>query len=204
MLLYLGLGAIVNVLMAWALSLWSPILRSTDYEQQFPRNVWWSSEDLSGIPLPVNHQHCVGVDMKLTGADLYFCVYLRSGIPFRSLEHSWEYLEGGIRTRTLKDGTVIIDEVLTNWCIHVSLDEFDPLLFPAYPSRKHVPLRPIWHGFLLNSFFYGFLLWLVVPILVRSYRRFRGRCVECRYNLTGNTSGVCPECGAPIKRANPA
>jgi len=25
-----------------------------------------------------------------------------------------------------------------------------------------------------------------------------GLCRECRYNLTGNTSGICPECGTPI------
>jgi hypothetical protein len=24
------------------------------------------------------------------------------------------------------------------------------------------------------------------------------RCVRCRYDLTGNLSGVCPECGKPI------
>ena len=23
-------------------------------------------------------------------------------------------------------------------------------------------------------------------------------CVQCHYNLTGNTSGTCPECGTPI------
>jgi len=25
----------------------------------------------------------------------------------------------------------------------------------------------------------------------------RGRCQKCRYDLTGNPSGVCPECGSP-------
>lgn len=25
-----------------------------------------------------------------------------------------------------------------------------------------------------------------------------GTCPFCRYNLTGNTSGVCPECGTPV------
>jgi RNA polymerase-binding transcription factor DksA len=23
-------------------------------------------------------------------------------------------------------------------------------------------------------------------------------CLHCRYDLTGNTSGICPECGRPI------
>jgi len=29
----------------------------------------------------------------------------------------------------------------------------------------------------------------------RSIRRRRGECLACAYDLTGNTSGVCPECG---------
>lgn len=29
-------------------------------------------------------------------------------------------------------------------------------------------------------------------------RKFKpGRCQNCGYNLTGNISGVCPECGMP-------
>ena len=29
-------------------------------------------------------------------------------------------------------------------------------------------------------------------------RRKRGNCVKCSYNLTGNTTGVCPECGTKV------
>jgi hypothetical protein len=39
------------------------------------------------------------------------------------------------------------------------------------------------------------------------YRRLRwrlhdiGRCRSCDYNLTGNVSGICPECGTPVPEA---
>lgn len=29
------------------------------------------------------------------------------------------------------------------------------------------------------------------------------QCSRCAYNLTGNVSGVCPECGGPVERMNP-
>ena len=48
-------------------------------------------------------------------------------------------------------------------------------------------------------------LFLMLPVLwrARQYRLAalvkRGACTKCGYNLTGNTSGVCPECGSPIE-----
>lgn len=42
------------------------------------------------------------------------------------------------------------------------------------------------------------LLALVRGPVRRAVRRRRGACLQCGYNLTGNTSGVCPECGEPI------
>jgi hypothetical protein len=37
---------------------------------------------------------------------------------------------------------------------------------------------------------------------LRRYRRRRkGLCVKCAYDLTGNVSGVCPECGTEVKQA---
>ena len=41
-------------------------------------------------------------------------------------------------------------------------------------------------------------------VIVRSWRaspkrrRRRGLCLKCAYDLTGNESGVCPECGEGI------
>ena len=55
-------------------------------------------------------------------------------------------------------------------------------------------------------------IWLAVPVfaayptialirgpLRRRRRRKRGLCLDCAYNLTGNTSGVCPECAAKVE-----
>ena len=51
------------------------------------------------------------------------------------------------------------------------------------------------------------LLWCypaltLVRVCPRTWRRARrgrrGLCVECCYDLSGNVSGVCPECGEPV------
>lgn len=41
------------------------------------------------------------------------------------------------------------------------------------------------------------LLVLVLPNL-RQRRAGALKCAQCHYNLTGNVSGICPECGTPI------
>ena len=33
----------------------------------------------------------------------------------------------------------------------------------------------------------------------KDLRRERGLCTHCRYDLTGNESGVCPECGTEVQ-----
>ncbi len=46
--------------------------------------------------------------------------------------------------------------------------------------------------------FVGFLSSLLL-ITIRNRRRFPpGHCQKCGYNLTGNVSGRCPECGSPV------
>ena len=41
-------------------------------------------------------------------------------------------------------------------------------------------------------------VWLVDPLRKRR-RRKAGQCAACGYDLTGNVSGVCPECGAEVR-----
>lgn len=51
---------------------------------------------------------------------------------------------------------------------------------------------PLWIPLIVVAPATAVLFWL-------ESRRFKpGVCQECGYNLTGNISGVCPECGEPV------
>ena len=67
--------------------------------------------------------------------------------------------------------------------------------------RYHLPATPLWPGFPANTAIYGGAVFVLLsaPALVRSWRRRRrGGCANCGYDVSGITSGVCPECGADI------
>jgi hypothetical protein len=52
--------------------------------------------------------------------------------------------------------------------------------------RRVLPMCPIWPGFLANSAVYAAALWLLLlgsGAVKRSVRRRRGRCVDCGYDL---------------------
>jgi hypothetical protein len=52
------------------------------------------------------------------------------------------------------------------------------------------PLGAVWAG----------ITWCLIPSRWRRGQPGRLRCVTCGYNLTGNVSGVCPECGRPVEK----
>jgi len=65
-------------------------------------------------------------------------------------------------------------------------------------------VRPL--AFVIDSSFWAGLSYcvIVVPQRMRARtrefeRRRRGLCVRCGYNLEGNTSGDCPECGTKFE-----
>jgi hypothetical protein len=97
------------------------------------------------------------------------------------------------------------------------LDGFPILLYPHTSQKPRIDLtrwkttRELWHKRLdvqIGSVSFEWLLAasIVAPLLraARQYRRAlarrRGLCPSCRYDLTGNVSGICPECGQDVAR----
>jgi hypothetical protein len=104
----------------------------------------------------------------------------------------------------------IADGVLWYGAWHpVSIEEYVSLGWHAGRSRGGLGLRmPVVH---LREFrwyadlpFWGLFVFAAFPTTLLWWfdrRRFPpGHCQNCGYNLTGNVSGICPECGTPVKR----
>ena len=63
---------------------------------------------------------------------------------------------------------------------------------------EFLPLGPIWPGFAINTIFYAAIVWMLwsSPFAARRMiRHKRGRCIKCGYDLRGDFSAGCPECG---------
>lgn len=76
------------------------------------------------------------------------------------------------------------------------------MLDPTPGSLRMLPLHPIWPGFAMNTLFYAGILWLLFVALFtmrRCLRIRRGLCAKCGYDLRASSSGHCPECGAAVR-----
>ncbi len=71
----------------------------------------------------------------------------------------------------------------------------------TYSVAGVLPFRPVWTGQLIcGSFWFTVVAllrtsWWVLRRGWRDHRAQRDRCTACNYDLRGNASGVCPECG---------
>jgi hypothetical protein len=64
------------------------------------------------------------------------------------------------------------------------------------PNRLvHVP-----HWIAAATFALLPVIWLFVRLTARQRNSGNPNCPTCGYNLTGNLSGTCPECGTPLPK----
>lgn len=66
----------------------------------------------------------------------------------------------------------------------------------SYYSRYYSIDLPFWMTTILFALYP--LYYLTFHTLRNKLQAHRGFCIQCSYNLTGNESGVCPECGTEI------
>ncbi len=173
LVVFLLLGAIVNVAVAWGCAALSPLDRDPVLFEEYAesRAVVWNG---FGYRL---------LDLGL-GRDGPTYAVVESGWPLYCLEAYGRWKRRPIATPRLR-----IDRKLDLWL--VGPDQLDL-------DQRTIPLRPIWPGFAINTAFYAAILWLLTlgPFTLRRViRRKRGCCIKCGYDLRGDFSGGCPECG---------
>lgn len=81
-----------------------------------------------------------------------------------------------------------------------SLAQRFPFLANAHISfSRHIPITPLWPGYILNTLFWGGLFFAIefAARFLHHRRRTRaGDCHHCGYTLAGLSK--CPECGTPV------
>jgi hypothetical protein len=95
-----------------------------------------------------------------------------------------------------------------------SMTVFVPTHLPMSQDRPGGWLLPYAMSYYVMSgqlaigicFWFPITVFSIAPLIWFARRLFRRRmqsqklCAKCSYNLTGNLSGVCPECGTPVPK----
>jgi hypothetical protein len=210
------LGAMVNIVVAWLLALrLPPGLGSTESIQS-------STECFS-----VYAQFQVG-DVRLCALTPSFASWFRpvtwgelaEALPHASRFRDADWVNNHVRAGAAASQIQLMEHLhgwpllsMSGWAVATfastaaaaappqvewhGLYEIGPL--PGMPTFFRVFLiRPLWPGFLLNTLFYAAILAALffVPVQVRrTLRRRRGRCIACNYDRRGFPDAPCPECG---------
>lgn len=194
--LFLMLGAIVNVAVAWGCILFSPRSPNDDGGRpgEWPvvespgficRTIYLRSEP------GVTTLHAWGrSDESMGGSMLQFVV--SAGWPLRSVRrviHQYIAplsLPGSPEFRTP-----------CNW--REGLEIPAELKWLDRQSRGALPVEPVWVGFAVDTLFQAAIMWCILAApfaLRRRSRTRRGLCLHCGYPI--GSSDVCSECGKPV------
>jgi len=195
-IVFLLLGAIVNVAVAWGYGLWSsPDEQNGEILE--PATVALIRQRF-GMPSLLPDET---VGYQTYGSGLTFQV-IHDGISIQGSTLSWAHtaisVACGWPARSMRCGVIS-----QNGAIEYLHSIQPPKGFSA-SVLPMLPCAPLWPGFAINTIFYAAILWLffTVPFALRRHRRIkRGQCPACAYPI--GTSPVCTECGNPVQPRPP-
>jgi hypothetical protein len=200
-IVFLLLGAVVNVAVAWMFVLNHGFGTTWDFDEPITQYIqlWKRYAPVAFGPEPEGGEVEPGyvgytlvffdvadVDDPIAGETMRDGSIVLSGWPTQSLV-SYRF-----HTRNLTADTPWTDVVNT----YIVLRENNPV---TDTSSVILTRMPIWPGFALNTLFYAAILWLLFafPFALRRWRRRRnGLCTKCAYPV--GASDVCTECGKPV------
>ena len=122
-------------------------------------------------------------------------VYL-FGIEYRWGAGNWLGLAGGTLLWSFW-GERIVD--LDGWSLSPPVSTLGEPVNWYTNGVLRVVYLPLWIPLVIFAAYPTFAF--IRGPLRRWRRRCAGHCVRCGYDLTGNESGVCPECGRPVLRS---
>lgn len=185
MLLFLLLGAIINVAVAWGFGITAEFHREnvTAKDSDDAHRLWRRLAPAHWPDVP--SETYVVRDTGVLKVGMYHPVDRTEETVYR-----FDWYKSGWPAYSMQGRKII---------------QFDPaggfvrgrsvLLFFDAP----VNLLPRWPGFATNTVFYSAILWLIFagPFELRRWsRNKRGLCPKCAYPI--GTSHICTECGRPI------
>ncbi len=210
LVVFLLLGAIVNVAVAWLFVKEYSSLQPGAKYATLSQADWSILDNMGYVAQKRRDGWKFNWSDRASNARLLVCrIYLRDG---RSLLHVDAYLhvEAGWPLRSLSGERIVPFESARGWKNgQVLKREFrSAAVIPTTPLIVR-PLRPRPFGFLVNSLLYAAAFWLLVcgPRDVRRWlRKRRGHCLKCGYDLSHAPHDSCPECGweQPRRHTSPA
>src|SRR6266850_536986 len=213
-IIFLGLGAMANVMVAWSCV---EFAKRCNFDARVTARMRQESWDASG-----DHASSITVNSVFIGAGTDLAIIIErvknsassrnmfgSGTEIHEFRAGWPTRSFVGNDRRAIDPQSMYGlltpsrrSMLLNRPLTLTFD-IPGITMPAsgpLTVKRLLPLDPMPWGFLINSIFFGALIWLgcLVCRLVRgAFRAIHHRCRHCGYPV--GVSPVCTECGRRVK-----
>lgn len=191
--IFLLAGLVVNVAVAWGLSLRSwPFAEKYGQRQLTPDQKaidWWRKHAVLGFPDTPAAMHTLH----------------RFGYRSLRLYENVDSQKSLFAAYARADGWPMVSLESQHWVKRAATDQCWGVVLAGSPlpagTHRELPILPLWPGFYVNSIAYAGVLWLLVTG-IRAHFRDHSRCPACGYPI--GDLPVCTECGKPLpKRRRP-